>query len=67
MDIMNGKIPMAGTSLTQKFDNGGFNEFSFLLANNSIASSFSRYADPARIPHSTADTMAIIPTAPPFA
>ncbi|AYZ17875.1 carbohydrate porin [Klebsiella sp. FDAARGOS_511] len=35
---------MAGTSLTQKFDNGGFNEFSFLLANNSIASSFSRYA-----------------------
>lgn len=40
MDIMNGKIPMAGTSLTQKFDNGGFNEFSFLLANNSIASSF---------------------------
>lgn len=35
---------MVGTSLTQKFDNGGFNEFSFLLANNSIASSFSRYA-----------------------
>ena len=35
---------MAGTSLTQKFANGGFNEFSFLLANNSIASSFSRYA-----------------------
>ncbi|MEJ0230756.1 carbohydrate porin (plasmid) [Klebsiella michiganensis] len=35
---------MAGTSLTHKFDNGGFNEFSFLLANNSIASSFSRYA-----------------------
>ncbi|MGR6887699.1 carbohydrate porin [Klebsiella pneumoniae] len=28
---------MAGTSLTQKFANGGFNEFSFLLANNSIA------------------------------
>ncbi|MBZ4354712.1 hypothetical protein LAM24_25115, partial [Mycobacterium tuberculosis] len=27
-----------------KFANGGFNEFSFLLANNSIASSFSRYA-----------------------
>ncbi|HCB0507293.1 TPA: carbohydrate porin [Klebsiella variicola subsp. variicola] len=35
---------MAGTSLTQKWANGGFNEFSFLLANNSIASSFSRYA-----------------------
>ena len=35
---------MVGTSLTQKFDNGGFNEFSLLLANNSIASSFSRYA-----------------------
>jgi carbohydrate-specific outer membrane porin len=35
---------MAGASLTQMFDQGGFNEFSFLLANNSIASSFSRYA-----------------------
>ena len=35
---------MVGTSLTQKFDKGGFNEFSLLLANNSIASSFSRYA-----------------------
>lgn len=35
---------MVGTSLTQKFENGGFNEFSLLLANNSIASSFSRYA-----------------------
>ena len=29
---------MFGTSLTQKFDKGGFNEFSFLVANNSIAS-----------------------------
>lgn len=35
---------MVGTTLTQKFDKGGFNEFSLLLANNSIASSFSRYA-----------------------
>lgn len=35
---------MVGTTLTQKFDSGGFNEFSLLLANNSIASSFSRYA-----------------------
>lgn len=35
---------MVGTALTQKFASGGFNEFSFLLANNSIASSFSRYA-----------------------
>lgn len=35
---------MAGAALTQKFNNGGFNEFSFLMANNSIASSFSRYA-----------------------
>ncbi|HAU3224139.1 TPA: carbohydrate porin [Salmonella enterica subsp. houtenae] len=35
---------MVGTSLTQKFDKGGFNEYSLLLANNSIASSFSRYA-----------------------
>ena len=35
---------MFGTTLTQKFDNGGFNEFSALMANNSIASSFSRYA-----------------------
>ena len=31
-------------SLTQKFDKGGFNEFSFLVANNSIASNFGRYA-----------------------
>lgn len=35
---------MVGTTLTQKLDAGGFNEFSVLLANNSIASSFSRYA-----------------------
>ena len=35
---------MFGTSLTQKFDKGGFNEFSFLVANNSIASNFGRYA-----------------------
>jgi len=35
---------MVGTTLTQKLDTGGFNEFSVLLANNSIASSFSRYA-----------------------
>ena len=35
---------MVGTTLTQKLDGGGFNEFSVLLANNSIASSFSRYA-----------------------
>ncbi|MFV0264661.1 MAG: carbohydrate porin [Kluyvera sp.] len=35
---------MFGTTLTQKFDKGGFNEFSALMANNSIASSFSRYA-----------------------
>lgn len=31
---------MFGTSLTQKFDKGGFNEFSFTVANNSIASNF---------------------------
>jgi carbohydrate-specific outer membrane porin len=36
---------MVGTALTQKFNNGGFNEFSFLMANNSLASSFSRYTD----------------------
>ncbi|MGU0042888.1 carbohydrate porin [Escherichia coli] len=42
--IMTGKIPDFGTSLTQKFDKGGFNEFSFLVANNSIASNFGRYA-----------------------
>lgn len=35
---------MVGASLTQKFDAGGFNEFSFLMANNSIASNFGRYA-----------------------
>ncbi|HBB4072511.1 TPA: carbohydrate porin [Shigella flexneri] len=35
---------MFGTSLTQKFDKGGFNEFSFLVANNSIARNFGRYA-----------------------
>lgn len=58
---------MAGTSLTQKFANGGFNEFSFLLANNSIASSFSRYAGSAPIPPLMAAIMAIIPMAPPCA
>ena len=31
---------MFGTSLTQKFDKGGFNEFSFTVANNSIASNW---------------------------
>lgn len=35
---------MVGSTLTQKLSDGGFNEFSLLVANNSIASSFSRYA-----------------------
>ncbi|QOV68845.1 carbohydrate porin [Citrobacter sp. BDA59-3] len=35
---------MFGTALTQKFKNGGYNEFSFLMANNSLASSFARYS-----------------------
>ncbi len=35
---------MVGTALKQKFDAGGFNEFSFLVANNSLASSFARYS-----------------------
>jgi len=35
---------MVGTALKQNFDNGGFNEFSFLVANNSLASSFARYS-----------------------
>ncbi|WP_417315352.1 carbohydrate porin [Enterobacter sp.] len=35
---------MVGSTVTHKFTGGGFNEYSLLLANNSIASSFSRYA-----------------------
>ncbi|MCS2158922.1 carbohydrate porin [Scandinavium sp. H11S7] len=35
---------MFGTALKQKFDRGGFNEFSILVANNSLASSFARYS-----------------------
>ncbi|ECA8972395.1 carbohydrate porin [Salmonella enterica subsp. enterica] len=34
---------MFGSAVTQKFDTGGFNEFSLLVANNSLASSFARY------------------------
>nr|WP_249226272.1 carbohydrate porin [Entomohabitans teleogrylli] len=35
---------MLGAALTHQFDGGGFNELSLLVANNSTASSFSRYA-----------------------
>lgn len=35
---------MFSTSLTQKFNKSSFNKFSFLVANNSIASNFGRYA-----------------------
>ena len=40
---MTGKIRMFGTSLTQKFDKGGFNEFSFWLR-IILSCNFGRYA-----------------------
>jgi maltoporin len=58
---------MAGTSLTQKFANGGFNEFSSYWRITLLPAASRAMPDPAPIPPLTAAIMAIIPMAPPCA